>query len=55
MCEPLVGRAYAPDRVQSEKYDQLFDIYKDIYPALRDQFTRLRQVTEAIGEGDARR
>ena len=50
-----VGRSYAPDPIQSEKYDRLFDIYKDIYPALRDQFTRLRQVTEAIGEADVRR
>ena len=50
-----VGRGYAPDPVQSAKYDQLFDIYKDIYPALRDQFTRLRQVTEAIGQADVRR
>ena len=43
------GRSYAPVPEQSSKYDQLFGLYKDIYPSLREQFTRLRQVIKDIG------
>ena len=43
-----VGKTYAPQAAQSGKYDRLYDLYKDIYPALRDHFVRLRQVMAEI-------
>jgi len=43
-----IGRSYAPVPEQSSKYDQLFGLYKDIYPSLREHFTRLRQVMKNI-------
>lgn len=38
------GRIYHPEQAQAARYDQLYDVYKDIYPALRDQFARLKGV-----------
>lgn len=38
------GRIYHPEQAQAARYDRLYDVYKDIYPALRDQFARLKGV-----------
>ncbi|SDE95434.1 xylulokinase [Paracoccus isoporae] len=42
------GRLYEPDPVAGDKYDRVFDVYKDIYPALRDHFRRLKDVANDI-------
>lgn len=42
------GRVYTPDPATGEKYDRIYDLYKDIYPALRDHFTRLKDVVDEI-------
>lgn len=44
-----VGKTYDPQPHQSAKYDHIYGLYKDIYPALRDHFLRLRQVMADIG------
>ncbi|MFD1810356.1 hypothetical protein ACFSHQ_26345 [Gemmobacter lanyuensis] len=44
-----VGKTYDPQPQQSAKYDHIYGLYKDIYPALRDHFLRLRQVMADIG------
>lgn len=38
------GRIYRPDPAQSARYARIFDLYKDIYPALRPHFSRLKDV-----------
>lgn len=43
-----VGKRYSPQPEQSRKYDRLYGLYKDIYPALRDHFARLRDVMQEI-------
>lgn len=43
-----VGRVYDPETAQAARYSRLFDVYKDIYPALRDQFARLKDVMHDI-------
>jgi xylulokinase len=43
-----VGKTYEPQPAQSAKYDKLYGLYKDIYPALREHFQRLRQVMAEI-------
>ena len=43
------GQNYYPDIEQSSRYSQIFDVYKDIYPALRTHFSRLKDVMHAIG------
>lgn len=43
-----VGKHYQPRPEESAKYDRLYDLYKDIYPALRDHFSRLRHVMQDI-------
>ena len=43
------GKRYALDPRQPDKYDRLYDIYKDIYPALRDSFARMRVAMDDIG------
>lgn len=45
----LGGQVYDPDPAQATRYSRLFDIYKDIYPALRDPFARLKEVVDDIG------
>lgn len=42
------GKRYVPNSEQSAKYDRIYDLYKDIYPALREHFARLRQVMQDI-------
>lgn len=42
------GRSYAPDAVQSDRYAALFGVYRDLYPSLRDQFARLREVMNEL-------
>lgn len=42
------GRTYQPDKIRSEKYDRLFEIYREIYPSLRDHFTQLQEVRDAL-------
>jgi len=42
------GRVYYPDPAEGRKYDRLYGVYKDIYPALRDQFRRLQEVVREI-------
>lgn len=39
------GRVYLPDRERSLKYDQFYEIYKTVYPSLRDQFRQLQDAT----------
>ena len=43
------GQVYDPEPAQSARYSRLYDVYKDIYPALRDQFARLKEVVNDIG------
>ena len=43
------GKCYAPDPRQQGRYDRFYDIYKDIYPALRDSFARMRVAIDTIG------
>ena len=38
------GRSYLPDEKQSVRYRALFDVYRSLYPALRDQFAHLKDV-----------
>jgi xylulokinase len=38
------GRVYDPQPGQAARYDRLFEVYKDLYPALRDPFARLNEV-----------
>jgi len=44
----LGGQVYNPDAKQSAHYSQLYGVYKDIYPALRDTFARLKEVVDDI-------
>ena len=37
------GRIYHPDPRESARYSDLFDIYRSLYPALRQQFGRLKE------------
>ena len=50
LCMSGTGRSYHPDPATAAGYDRLFDIHKTLYPALRDQFRRLREVTLEIGQ-----
>jgi xylulokinase len=36
------GRTYEPNPTQAARYDRLFEVYRGLYPALSDQFARLR-------------
>ncbi|MEJ6502181.1 MAG: FGGY family carbohydrate kinase [Rhodobacterales bacterium] len=38
------GRVYDPQPGQVGRYDRLFEVYKDLYPALRDPFAHLNEV-----------
>lgn len=38
------GSAYHPDPAQSARYVRLFEVYRDLYPALRGHFARLKDV-----------
>ena len=42
-AEAMSGRAahYTPNADQAERYDALYDVYRDIYPAMRALFPRL--------------
>lgn len=40
------GRCYDPSASGSARYDRLFGIYKEIYPALRDSFAKLKDATD---------
>ncbi|TRD17853.1 xylulokinase [Palleronia caenipelagi] len=42
------GRGYAPDPAQSARYAALFEVYRDLYPSLRDQFARLKDVMNEL-------
>jgi xylulokinase len=42
------GRVHEPDAAQTARYDRLFGVYKDIYPALRDQFARMKDVMHEL-------
>lgn len=42
------GRGYRPDPVQSTRYAALFDVYKSLYPALKDPFARLKDVMNEL-------
>ncbi|MBS0122809.1 xylulokinase [Thetidibacter halocola] len=42
------GRQHLPDPDQTTRYDRLFGVYKDLYPALRDQFARLKDVMHEL-------
>lgn len=44
----LGGQVYDPNLAQASRYSRLYDVYKDIYPALRTQFTRLKEVVDDI-------
>ena len=44
----LGGQVYDPNPAQASRYSRLYDVYKDIYPALRNQFTRLKEVVDDI-------
>ncbi len=44
----LGGQVYHPDATQAAQYSQLYGVYKDIYPALRDTFARLKEVVDDI-------
>ncbi len=51
------GRVYEPDNEAHFAYDQLFPLYKDLYPALKPFFERqakLNMVKAWITKGDAR-
>jgi len=43
-----VGRTWHPNPAQQGKYDRLYELYKDIYPALRSHFQRLNTVMAEI-------
>ncbi len=43
------GQVYDPEPAQAARYSRLFDVYKDLYPALRDPFARLKEVVNDIG------
>ena len=38
------GQVYHPDPAQAARYDRLFEVYRDIYPSVRDLFARLKGV-----------
>ena len=40
------GRTYEPDGGRGRVYDGLYDVYRRIYPALRDEFTRLQEAMD---------
>ncbi len=42
------GRVYMPDAVEGGRYDRLYGLYKDLYPALRPHFSRLHEVLHDI-------
>lgn len=42
------GRLYQPNPEQTVKYDRLFEVYKEIYPALRGQFEHLKDVMHEL-------
>jgi xylulokinase len=35
------GRTYEPEETHQARYDAVYDVYRDLYPALRDLFPRL--------------
>lgn len=39
------GRSFEPDPATVPVYEQIFEVYRDLYPANRDIFSRLAQVT----------
>ena len=42
------GVSYHPNETDRLKYDQIYHIYKDIYPALKDHFARLADITSEL-------
>ncbi len=42
------GQAYHPDPAQAARYDRLYEVYRDIYPSVRDLFARLKGVVHDI-------
>lgn len=44
------GARFEPDEQRSARYDRLYEIYKDLYPSLRQIFPKL---TEALKSGNA--
>lgn len=38
------GRIYLPDEARSARYNSFYDIYRNIYPALRTEFGRLQDI-----------
>lgn len=38
------GRNFQPDPASCEKYDQFYEVYQNLYPLLREQFTKLQEV-----------
>ncbi len=39
-----IDHVYSPDPANHEKYTELFEIYQQIYPSLKDQFSALAQI-----------
>lgn len=42
------GRTFHPDPAHIVKYEHLYGVYRDLYPLLRDQFTRLQEVRHGL-------
>ncbi|NBR39680.1 MAG: xylulokinase, partial [Alphaproteobacteria bacterium] len=42
------GVSYHPNETDRLKYDQIYHIYKDVYPALKEHFTRLSHLTSEL-------
>ncbi|TNF17906.1 MAG: carbohydrate kinase [Rhodobacteraceae bacterium] len=42
------GRTYLPDAGQGARYDRLYGVYRDLYPALATHFSRLQEVLHDI-------
>lgn len=40
------GRSHHPDPLQSARYARLYGVYRDLYPALRGHFARLKEVMQ---------
>ncbi len=40
------GDSYRPRSLETARYDRMYDVYKDLYPALRAHFARLKDVLD---------
>ncbi|WP_152047402.1 xylulokinase [Aureimonas psammosilenae] len=42
------GRVYLPDEANASRYDRFYDVYKNIYPSLREEFAKLQDIAHDV-------